>query len=239
MKVELGVPFTVDVPGAGGPPLEVRVSTPVVAVSGYSPGKATLVALDVGRIDVSLFAADGSTVPLGTLEVSEPASLQRSPELMDIKPLMAAALNPLWLVLLAAALLLAFALWRRRGRGPAAAAAPEEPPLSPEEEAERALAALSSARGPELYAGITAALRRYIERRYLEPATKLTTAELGRLLRRLEVPPALYRDLFQRADLVKFAKATAEESWAQADLAAALRFVRETSPSLVVEEAKP
>jgi hypothetical protein len=228
MKVELGVPFTVDAP------TEVRSSTPVVVVTGYSQGKATLLALDVGRIDAALFTTDGSTITLGSLEVAEPASLKTSPELMDLKPLLAAAINPLWLVLLAAAAALAWKLWRR---GPAAAPAlPAQPELSPHEEAERALAALAAVRGRELYIGITAVLRRYIERRYLEPATKLNTSELARLLRRLEVPPALYRELFQRADLVKFAKVQAEESWAAEDLAAALRFVRETSPSLVEEK---
>ena len=233
MKAELGVPVTVDVPGDGAiGPGNIRPSTDTIALAGVEGGKALVVPLDLGRIEAALVTKDGRRVPI-VLDVAEPATLQKNPDLADLKPIFAARPSPAsWLLgglLLLLAALAALWLWSRRGR-PAAPAAAQRPPLPPAEEALAALEALRAARGVALYAGLAEVLRRYAERRWDEPATSMTTAELTRFLRRRDAPAAEVKRLLDRADLVKFAKQPADDSWADGDLEAARRFVLDTAP---------
>lgn len=80
---------------------------------------------------------------------------------------------------------------------------------------------------------VTACLRAYIERRYDVPALDRTTYELMRDLRKTissQEAYSLLRELFNEADLVKFAKFTPTESAARAMLSSARRFVDITKP---------
>ncbi len=80
---------------------------------------------------------------------------------------------------------------------------------------------------------VTACLRAYIERRYDVPALDRTTYELLRDLRKTissHEARSLLRDLFNEADLVKFAKFTPTATAAYAMLSSARRFVDLTRP---------
>lgn len=90
------------------------------------------------------------------------------------------------------------------------------------------------------YSGVTDTLREYIADRYDFGAMEMTTAEIFPLLKKETLTPDLYeglRDLFERADMIKFAKhaATREEN-AQV-LPLAVRFVTETYQEVIEEEA--
>ncbi|MBO4635054.1 MAG: hypothetical protein J5669_06750 [Bacteroidales bacterium] len=81
------------------------------------------------------------------------------------------------------------------------------------------------------YSGVTDALREYIAARYGVGAMEMTTAEIFADLKKTDVPADLYeemKDLFERADFVKFAKFTATEQENAKVLPGAVRFVTET-----------
>ena len=81
------------------------------------------------------------------------------------------------------------------------------------------------------YSGITDALREYIASRYGIDAPEMTTAELFESLKRTDVPADLLmemKDLFETADLVKFAKAFASDEENAAAVPSAVRFVTST-----------
>jgi hypothetical protein len=107
--------------------------------------------------------------------------------------------------------------WRRWRARPAAALAgpPPAPPEPPDVAALKALDALSASglwdRGeyPAYYLSLTDIFRRYLEGRYGDPATAMTSTEVARSLRARDLPLAMVgsaRELLQRADLVKFAR---------------------------------
>ena len=111
----------------------------------------------------------------------------------------------------------------------------------PEEPAHiRALRKLDRFRGekhwkPEnqkaFYSGVTDALREYIAARYGVGAMEMTTAEIFHDLKGSDIPEDLFqemKDLFERADFVKFAKYTASNEDNVTVLPAAVRFVTET-----------
>lgn len=220
-----------------------------------APGvwNVTLVPLALGKLKLPLYwkvsrgAASGEIETDVALEVVEPAGPPAS-ELADIKRPIAArpALWPWLLALLG--FIAAWQLWRRaaaRG-GEEASAGDEKEALPPEVVAEYELSALASStlwdegRFKEFYARMTDTLRRYLERRYAMSATKLTTHELYREMRQAELDAGLIRDfraLFDRADLVKFSKILPERAWGSADVDAALRLVRETTPKPRVQGA--
>jgi hypothetical protein len=90
------------------------------------------------------------------------------------------------------------------------------------------------------YSGVTDALREYIVARYGVGAMEMTTAEIFSDLRRTDVPADLYeemKDLFERADFVKFAKYIATPEDNATVLPQAVRFVTSTYQSQVEEEA--
>lgn len=89
------------------------------------------------------------------------------------------------------------------------------------------------------YSGITDALREYIDARYGIDAMEMTTAEIFKDLKTSGVPADLYEEmktLFETADFVKFAKASASDEENAAALPAAVRFVTVTYQSQLAEE---
>ncbi len=92
------------------------------------------------------------------------------------------------------------------------------------------------------YSGVTDALREYIASRFGVGALEMTTAELFYALRDAkDIPPDLYeemKDLFERADFVKFAKYTASDEDNAKVLPGAVRFVTTTYQSQLEAEEK-
>lgn len=90
------------------------------------------------------------------------------------------------------------------------------------------------------YSGVTDTLREYIAARYGISAMEMTTAEIFDCMKSTDVPSSLQndvRDLFERADFVKFAKYVASDDDNAAALPVAVRFVTETYQNEVEGEA--
>lgn len=91
------------------------------------------------------------------------------------------------------------------------------------------------------YSGVTDALREYISSRYGVSAMEMTTAEIFSDMKGTDVPQELLsevKDLFERADFVKFAKYVASDDENAAALPVAVRFVTETYQAEVENEVK-
>ncbi len=91
------------------------------------------------------------------------------------------------------------------------------------------------------YSGVTDALREYISKRYGIGAMEMTTAEIFSDLKGSDIPEELYnemKDLFERADFVKFAKFVASKEENATVLPQAVRFVTSTYQTEVEEEAE-
>ncbi|MBI5883445.1 MAG: hypothetical protein HZB91_10130 [Elusimicrobia bacterium] len=206
-----------------------------------------LLPLDVGKIDVRVFwttRAGGSPVrtesPPFTVTVAEP-DLGPEPQLKDIKALLSAR-PALWPWLLAAALLAAgWLLWKRRKPKTAGAAAEAPAPdtrpphVIAGEELDwlRGSGLWEEARYKEFYIRLTDILRQYVERRYGVPAMQLTTTELARELRSLAADRRVIseiKDLFDRADLAKFAKWKPEAGLGEREIAAGREIVADSAP---------
>lgn len=90
------------------------------------------------------------------------------------------------------------------------------------------------------YSGITDALKFYIDERFGIDAPEMTTAELFDSLKgENELTPEMYsslKDLFERADFVKFAKFTASDEDNAKALPLAVQFVTTTYQSEIEEE---
>lgn len=232
--------------------------TEVKELSASSPQRTfqiQVVPLDVGRCHFPLFwslAAGGSTRTLSAaldIEVSAPAQAAKAQDLKDIKP-PARARPAIWPWLLLAAAILGLWYWnmkralRRRELTATSGAPPDPRPphIIAEEELSRLEASglWAAGRHKEFYAELTDILRRYLERSCAFPATRLTTTEIYRLLRRREIERRLvtvFKDLFERADLVKFAKIPAQTNWGASDISGARRLVRDNSPQELVPTA--
>ena len=81
------------------------------------------------------------------------------------------------------------------------------------------------------YSGVTDTLREYIASRYSISAMEMTTAEIFSDMKNTDVSPELLkevRELFERADFVKFAKYVASDEDNAASLPVAVKFVTET-----------
>ncbi|MBI5238836.1 MAG: hypothetical protein HY926_00045 [Elusimicrobia bacterium] len=207
-----------------------------------------LIPLDLGPRAFPILwtlAAGGSTRTLSStlrLEVREPPGAEKAQDIKDIKPPRAARprLWPFLLMLLLAGAAWYWGTWRKKR--PAAAGAAAGPPPDPrpaeviaESELERLAASRlwEEGRRKEFYGELTDILRRYLERRWAFPATRETTAEIARRLRGRDLDRrllALFKELFERADLVKFSKTATDDRWKEADLAAARRLVHDTTP---------
>lgn len=91
------------------------------------------------------------------------------------------------------------------------------------------------------YSGITDTLREYISARYGIGAMEMTTAEIFADMKDTDAPADLLnelKELFERADFVKFAKFVASDEDNAASLPVAVRFVTATYQSDVEEETK-
>ncbi|MDD5304206.1 MAG: hypothetical protein PHS14_13990 [Elusimicrobia bacterium] len=169
------------------------------------------------------------------------ADLPNDADVSDIKgPLKARP--ALWPWLLAAALI--WAAWRGWKRWKARRLKPDGTPLAaapllpPEEIAARAISELRASGLWEsdqaaYYLRLTDILRAYLEARYGQPVTAMTSVEVERLVKAraqdLQIGGGV-RELLSRADLVKFAKAKPgpEEGPRDADLA--LNLIKATTP---------
>jgi hypothetical protein len=81
------------------------------------------------------------------------------------------------------------------------------------------------------YSGVTDALREYISERYGIGAMEMTTAEIFENMKTTDAPKELLgelKELFERADYVKFAKFVASDEDNAATLPLAVRFVTAT-----------
>ena len=90
------------------------------------------------------------------------------------------------------------------------------------------------------YSGVTDALREYIASRFGVGAMEMTTAEIFEGLKGTDVPADLYeemKDLFERADFVKFAKFTASDEDNAKVLPGAVRFVTTTYQQEIAGQA--
>ncbi|MFA6004349.1 MAG: hypothetical protein WC881_09805, partial [Elusimicrobiota bacterium] len=212
--------------------------------------------LDIGRRPLPIYwtltagASSRTVLSVLPLETREPPEAAGAKELRDIKPPRRAQPR-IWPWLLAAALLgaagCAYRRWRRHGRDPAAAAAAEDA-RPPEAIAEEELARLedsglwAAGRHKQFYGALTEILRRYLEHRFAFPATRQTTWELLRRLRGLDLDRSLlslFKELFDRSDLVKFAKAPVQEPWGARDLETARRLVHDTTPRPAEPSPRP
>ena len=89
------------------------------------------------------------------------------------------------------------------------------------------------------YSGVTDALREYISERYGISAMEMTTAEIFADMKTKDAPEELIRevrDLFDRADFVKFAKYVASDDDNASALPVAVRFVTGTYQADVENE---
>ena len=211
----------------------------------------TLLPLDEGtRTFIARWTLDGApyAAPAVQIPVSTPG-IEKDADINDIKGPVAAR-RALWPWLLAAALgALAWETrrrWKARRGGGTRAQTPAASPLSPEDEAERALAELAAAglweRGehPAFYLRLTDILRVYLEARWGEPATAMTSAEVARLIKDRHDdfrPAALARELLQRADLVKFARLKPGPDDGRGDAMLVRDLVAATTPRRVAPEA--
>lgn len=90
------------------------------------------------------------------------------------------------------------------------------------------------------YSGITDALREYIAARYDIGAMEMTTAEIFKDMKGTDAPEDLQaelKELFERADFVKFAKFTASDDENASALPVAVRFVTSTYQAEVEDES--
>lgn len=113
-----------------------------------------------------------------------------------------------------------------------------------------ALRQLDSYRGSSLwapekqktfYSGVTDTLREYMSDRFGFGAMEMTTAEIFDEMKDKDAPEKVVgelRDLFERADFVKFAKYVASDDENAAALPVAVRFVTETYQTEVENEVK-
>jgi len=91
------------------------------------------------------------------------------------------------------------------------------------------------------YSGVTDALREYIDARYGVSAMEMTTQEIFDAIKKEDIPDDLrasLKDLFERADFVKFAKHAADRDENATVLPTAVRFVTSTYQVEVENENK-
>ncbi len=91
------------------------------------------------------------------------------------------------------------------------------------------------------YSGVTDVIREYMSARYEFGAMEMTTAEIFDEMKSKDAPAELLaevKDLFERADFVKFAKFTASDDDNAKALPTAVRFVTETYQAEIENEEK-
>ncbi len=175
-------------------------------------------------LEVKTMPVDTSTFELHDIK----GQIQYPVEFREVLPYMAGAIALLLIVILAVF------LTRKYFRNRSEAAARREPAHI------TALRKLDKFRGdsywaPEkqkaFYSGVTDALREYIVSRYGVSAMEMTTKEIFDELKGRDIRPDLYeeaRELFERADYVKFAKYVATQQENAAAVPSAVKFVTMT-----------
>lgn len=91
----------------------------------------------------------------------------------------------------------------------------------------------------EFYSGVTDTLREYIAERYGIAAMEMTTSEIFKDMKQTDAPSDLLdemKELFERADFVKFAKFTASDDDNAKVLPVAVRFVTSTYQTELEQE---
>lgn len=212
----------------------------------------TLLPLSTGTLSfiANFKSPDGRSVtaPPATFAVTV-APLPDDEDISDIKgPLKARP--ALWPWLLAAALAwgawLAWKRWRSRRVAPDGSPLAPAPILPPEEIAARDIAALRSSGLWEndqaaYYLRLTDILRAYLEARYGQPVTAMTSVEVERLVKAraqdLQIGGGV-RELLTRADLVKFAKAKPSPDEGPRDADLALGLIKATTPKVYAAKEK-
>ena len=206
---------------------------PPIPVERTVDGKVDTLYFDPVELDVKTMPVDTAT-----FEIHDIKGQMRYPlTFAELAPWLAAA----WL--LAVLVILTWALVSmRRGKASDAPAVQEPAYIT-------ALRKLERFRGdkfwaPEkqkmFYSGITDTLKNYIDDRFGVDAPEMTTAELFDALKdNRDLTPELYselKELFERADFVKFAKYTAPDEDNAKALPLAVRFVTSTYQSEIEEE---
>lgn len=207
--------------------------------------RLTVAAFELGVVTLeplawTLRAADGSTTelkspPVKFESVGPPGAQTPEADIRDIRGPLSA---PWWLLVIPLALLAAAAwgLWRwRKSRRPEEGLEAEDDRRLPHERALDELNALYQAELPvkEFYSRLTDILRRYVEERFGVSASVLTTGDLMRQLREVELDRGLVarcREVFDHADLVKFARWVPAADEIRKDWSEAEHLVRETAP---------
>lgn len=249
-SVEIVMPLvadTVRVKGRNKEPKSYDIDVSMVVTS-FDEGRYELPPLSiirasgVDRVDTLVFdpkVLDISTMPVdtATYQIHDIKGVVRYP--LKASEVIPYVLGGLALAFVAAMIWMLIVSRRKRNGG---GAARKDPPYLV------ALRKLEHFRGskywvPEkqkaFYSGITDALREYIDARYGIDAMEMTTAEIFKDLKSSGVPADLYEEmktLFETADFVKFAKASASDEENAAALPAAVRFVTVTYQSQLAEE---
>ncbi len=97
-----------------------------------------------------------------------------------------------------------------------------------------------SGKEKEFYSNVTETLRKYIERMYGVSALEKTTSEIFQELQQTDVQQARYdelHELFQMADLVKFAKMSPEKEENENAIPVSVRFVNDTYEQFLEKQA--
>ena len=204
---------------------EGKYQLPPLFVVRISPeGKADTLAFSPKVLDVRTMPVDTTSFKLHDIK----GQIQYPVEFREVFPYLAGALA------LALIVLLAVFLTRKYFSKRSEADAKKEPAHI------RALRKLDKFRGdsfwlPEkqktFYSGITDALREYIVSRYGVSAMEMTTKEIFDSLKGKDIRPDLYeeaKDLFERADFVKFAKYVASQQENASAVPSAVKFVTMT-----------
>ncbi|MBI5201147.1 MAG: hypothetical protein HY925_06145 [Elusimicrobia bacterium] len=206
--------------------------------------KVVVAAFELGLVSLPekgwlALGADGAAQPVRLspvrFESVGPPDVKPDQDIRDIRGPIGPALWPL-LLLLAAAAAGAWWWWKnRKVEGPGGRPAPVVDHRLPHERALDELNALFQSEVPvkEFYIRLTDILRRYFQARFGVDAAVLTTGDLMRHLRESELDRPLLarcRDVFDHADLVKFAKWVPSTAEIRKDWTEAEGLVRQTAP---------
>ena len=226
-------------------------ATHKLVLTTFSTGPVTIPALSLyfknpdGSLSEAKTDVISITVKSLLAEKGDEGNLRPLKGLFNFRPLW-----PIWLLI--GLFLLGVAMWLflkyRATRIAPVPAGPPPPIYSPEEEAERALAALEQstlvAEGQykDFYSALSSILRRYAGRRFDLSAQEMTSSELLQAFRRSRVPSEamqISRAFLDNADLVKFAKWTPEAEEIAADVARVRAFIDATTEKPSAPEPEP
>jgi len=212
----------------------------------YQPGEIKIPAFSFRRVnspDTSVISGDTMTVNIKSILPPDTTGMQIA-DIRGPKRLW----GPIWPYLLIAAIL-ALAIfgiiWLRR-KLRKAIAGPAIPPIPPWEMALKRLDELKASRHldfgrfKQFYFELSMIVRAYIEGRFDTLAVESTTYEIENDPKLKALDRKLYDrlfELFNRADLAKFAKSIPTQKEAESDITFAYDFVVETKPAPIVTES--